>query len=94
MRRKSGSTTASTLPVDFALAVEQMPQLAGGDLEAHDLGLAALPANDAAIGELAAAAGIERRLGQRDLAGPRVGHVGLNGQGLGLLVTKEVHAAS
>jgi len=32
-------------------------------------------------------------LGQRDLAGPHVGHIGLHGQDFRLLMTKEVHAA-
>ena len=45
-----------------------MPEPAVGILEAGHLGLAAAPAQHAAVGKLTAAAGIERRLRQRDLA--------------------------
>ena len=56
---------------DVALGVEQVPKLAGGIVKAGDLGLAALPAQDAAVGELAATARIERRARQHDPAGPQ-----------------------
>ena len=69
-----------------------MPEPARRDLEARDLGLAAGPANDAAIGHLPAATGIERRVGEHDLPRPRIGDSGLERQRLGMIMTIEMHS--
>src|SRR6516162_3642118 len=69
-----------------------MPELAGSVFEAGDLGLAVFPTNDAAVSELAAAAGIERRCCERDLARAGVGDLRLDDQRLGLFVTEKMHA--
>ena len=77
----------------LGLRVEQMPELAGRGLEAGDPRLAALPTKRAAIGELAATAGIKRRLGESDLARSRIGDLGRQGQGFRVVVAIEMHAA-
>ena len=74
------------------LRVEQMPELARAHLEADHPGLAAIPAQHAAVGELSAPAGIERRFGERDLAGPGGADRGLHDQRLGMFMTVEMHA--
>src|SRR6266478_3434058 len=79
---------------DLALHIEEMPQFAGGIVEAGDLCLTVLPTNDTTVCELTTAAGIKGRCCQRDLAGPCVGDLGRHHEGLGLLMTKEMHAAS
>jgi len=75
----------------LARRIEQMPELAGRHFEPGDLRLTASPANDAAVGELATTAGIERRVAEHDLARPRIGHFGLEGQSLRMVVAIEVH---
>src|SRR5258708_18420155 len=67
---------------------EQMPEPAPGRFEPDDRDLAAGPAQDSTVGELPAAAGIERRLRQQDAAGPGVNDISLNDKGFGMIVTE------
>jgi hypothetical protein len=76
----------------LALRVEEMPELAGGIVEAGDPRLTVLPAKHTAIGKLAAAARIERRYRQDDFARPGIDDLGLHDQGLGLFMAEKMHA--
>ncbi len=77
----------------FSLGVEQMPELARTDLEANHPGLAAVPAQDAAVGELPSSAWVERRFGERDLAGPGRCDGGLDDQRVGMFMAEEMHGS-
>jgi hypothetical protein len=65
-----------------------VPELAFGRFEPHDRGLSAGPSQYTAVGELPAAAGIKRRLRQQDPARPGVDNLGLDNEGLGMIVTE------
>src|SRR5262249_14340094 len=78
----------------LGLRIEEMPELARGDIETRDLRFTAVPADGAAIGKLAAAAGIERRLREHDPARLRLGDDGFEAQRLGMFMTVEMHPPS
>lgn len=69
------------------------PQGAVDQLEAGDLVFALVAADQAAIGELPATAGIERQLRQPDLARLCVEHGGLQDQRVGMVVTVKMHGS-
>ena len=71
-----------------------MPEMAVGHVESRDRGLAAAPADHAAIGKLAAAARIEWRTSEPDAALARLDDIACDRQGLGVLVTEEVDSSA
>src|SRR5262249_44265187 len=66
---------------------------AGCVLEADDLGFTTLPAQHAAVGQLATAARVERRLRKGHLARPGGRYGRRDDQSLGMFVTEEMHPA-
>src|SRR5258708_28672871 len=68
-----------------------MPELARAHLEADHLRLTAIPAQHAAVGELASSAGIERCFGEHHLAGRRGGDGGLHDQRVGMFMAVKMH---
>ena len=75
-------------PRELGCALEFVPDAFGRRRKPDDLDLAFRPGEPAAVGKLAAAAGKERRVGDKDGAWPRIEDLGLDDERLGLVLAQ------